>query len=187
MFKSKSHSHSLILLMMLGAPAALAGGKTGINVNARPISWDELQARCANPENFDIQRAPQSINIQCTDVHHEYVADAPGSVPLPESRLVTTAIFADKFYVNAEQKEVPVFTKGGSCFRFKEVEKSLTIEKPMSCAEVLGLKGSVDEYCVSLLDAIKGSNPKLAEVRDTGRVIDTCAGVGGDNVKGGPK
>ena len=165
------------------------GGKGGAGISAS-ISWDELKARCLHPEQFDVQRAPQNIKIQCSDSDFEYVPSAAGQISLAASRTVVTSILADKFHVMAGASDVPVIPKGGSCLRFKEVEKSLTIEKPMSCDEIVGLKSEPAEYCLAALDQAKGSNPKLLAVRDTGHVVDTCGSLiqnGGDNGKGDGK
>src|SRR5207245_2602610 len=114
--------------------------------NARTISWDEFKERCANPDKFagDIQREPRQIVIQCSDKQREFVAAAPGEVPLPAHREVVTQLFSDKFHVDAHPTEIELATKGGSCFRFKEVEKTITIEKQLSCDEILGWKGDAD-------------------------------------------
>ncbi|OFZ53795.1 MAG: hypothetical protein A2428_02665 [Bdellovibrionales bacterium RIFOXYC1_FULL_54_43] len=178
------------VVFMIAASGALAAdfaldGKPGQGGpdHSRPISWEELRERCAHPDQFDVQRAPQNIKIQCTDIRREWLASAPGEIPLPGSRNVITAVFADKFHVGASARDVPLFSKSGSCLRFKEVEKSLTIERPISCDEILGMKGTSDDFCLSALDAAKGANPKLIEIRDTGNMINTCRDAGQGNGK----
>jgi hypothetical protein len=150
----------------------------------KPISWEELKARCLHPEQFDVQRAPQNIKIQCTDTRLVWAASAPGEIPLPGQRRVTSGVFADKFFVNAEVRHVPVFSKSGSCLRFKEVEENLTVERAVSCDEILAIKGDLSDFCSSASDSAKAANPKLLEVRETGNGIDTC---GGPSVQHGGK
>jgi len=172
------------------AEFSVMGGKPGNGTpgNSQGISYAQFVEQCANPNGSAIQREPQNIKLQCTDIRSEWVAAAPGEVPLPGVRKVVTAIFSDKFHVGAVAREVPVFNKSGSCLRFKEVERTLTIERPLSCAEVLGMKGTPEDFCLSALDAAKGANPKLTDVRDTGNVINTCDGMnGGGNGKTGGK
>jgi hypothetical protein len=149
-------------------------GSSGPAASARAISLDEFRERCAHPDQFDVQKAPQNIRIQCGVSEHEYVTSTSGEVPLPDTRHVTTALVADKFFVNATAQDVAVAGKGGSCLRFKEVEKDLTIEKPLSCDDLLNMKGDLSDYCSSAIDLAKGSNPKLVQTKDTGKVIDTC-------------
>lgn len=160
-----------------------AGGKEGGGVPgaARSISFEEFKDRCANPDKYkgDVQRAPENIKVQCTDMVHEYVADQSGSVPLPGARSVVTALFSDKFNVAADTQVFAMEAKGGSCLRYKEVEKTLTVEKVLSCSEILGLKDGIDNYCAANLEHIKSANPKLLDVKDTGAVIDTCGGIRG--------
>jgi hypothetical protein len=160
------------------------GGKDGggqVQGAARSISYQEFKDRCANPDKYrgDVQRAPENIKVQCTDVTHEYVADQSGSVPLPGSRNVVTALFSDKFNVDADNKVYAMEAKGGSCLRYKEVEKSLTVEKALSCGEILSWKDDVDSFCQANLDSLKSANPKLIQVKDTGAVIDSCGGIRG--------
>lgn len=159
------------------------GGKDGNQTQGavRSISFDEFKDRCANPDKYkgDVQRAPENIKIQCTDISHEFVADESGSVPLPAQRNVVTALFSDKFNVDADSKVYAEDAKGGSCLRYKEVAKTLTVEKALSCAEILGWKDDIDTYCASNLNALKSANPKLIDVKETGAVIDTCSGIRG--------
>jgi hypothetical protein len=55
----------------------------------------------------------------------------------------------------------------------------VTVERPLNCDEITSMKGSIDDYCLAALDAQEGSNPKLTSAQDTGRVVDTCAGIAG--------
>ena len=66
--------------------------------------------------------------------------------------------------------------------RFKEVEQVLTIEKPLSCDEILNIKGDLGDYCEGATDLAKGVNPKLIDTHETGNAVDTCPGSSG---KGG--
>jgi hypothetical protein len=147
----------------------------------RSISIEEFKDRCANPDKYrgDVQRAPEHIKIQCTDTTHEYISDTSGEVPLPGSRSVITALFSDKFNVDANTKVYAMEAKGGRCLRYKEVAKTLTVEKELTCAAILGLKDGIDEYCASSLGSIKSANPKLIDVKDTGTVIDSCGSIRG--------
>lgn len=178
----------LNLAVALGASIALAEagkdagkdsgkeGKPGGGTQAA-ISWEEMKERCQHPRNFPAQVAPENIKVQCSDSVFEYVPSSSGEIPLAGSRTVLSAVLSDKYYVSAGAAAVAVNAKGGSCLRFKEVEKTVTIERPLSCDDVLNIKGDVAEYCVGTLDSVKGGNPKLLQVRDTGRLIDTCANV----------
>jgi hypothetical protein len=184
--------------LVLGSFSAFAdggkdgGGKDGnggVQSAPRSISYDEFKDRCLNPDKYkgDVQRAPENIKVQCTDISHQFVADESGSVPLPAQRSVVTALFSDKFTVDADTKVYAEDAAGGSCLRYKEVAKTLTVEKALSCAEILGMKDDIDSYCASNLAAIKSANPKLIDVKETGAVIDTCAGIRGGKDPGNGK
>ena len=179
---SKIHFVLASLTAMVSVAAFAGPTQTpGKNFN---ISWDEFTRRCANPDSFDNQREPRAITIQCTNTEHEFVADAPGAIDLAASRHVSTAVLSDKFTVSAMDKDYALGGKAaGSCQRYKEIEKTVTIQRgPLSCADVLAIKGDISDYCAAALDSAKSSNPKTIDVRDTGRVIDTC-GTNGPNKK----
>ena len=141
------------------------------------INWEDFKARCADPDSFDNQRAPKEIRLQCTSVEREFVPDAPGVLELDSGRQIVTTLLSDKFSVSASQNPLVTQPKTVSCLRYKEVEKSMTLERAMSCVEVLSMKGEPHEYCGSLLNHAKGSNPKLIDVRETGNSVDPCLSV----------
>jgi hypothetical protein len=180
-------------LVMAGALAGAGdGGKipappTAPKAPAQPISWQEFQARCANPASFDQQVAPANITIQCTDVTTEWVPENPGTIELPTSQVISAQITSDKWVVgdNGNYKTdgaSSATTKGASCLRYKEIADTLTTESTLSCSDILGLKGSIDDYCQGEVSSAKGLNSKLGSVVETGRVIDTCAGLSNSGV-----
>jgi len=141
----------------------------------RQISFEEFKARCANPDQFDVQRAPQNIRVQCAEQHREFVAAPAGEFPLPNERKISTAVLADKFFVSMEEKTVPLVAAHGSCLKFKETQQSLTIERTLNCEEILAIKNGLDEFCIPALDAAKAENPRLIQVQETGKIMDTCS------------
>lgn len=143
--------------------------------HAAAVAWDEFRERCAQPEKFDVQRAPQNIRVQCTDTRMNWVAAPASALTLPCERRVGGAVFSDKFYVANSERDFEVSAKAGSCHRFQEVEETISVERPVSCDEVLGVKGDVHDWCSSVLEGVRMSNPKAIERRDTNRVFDTCA------------
>jgi hypothetical protein len=168
----------LMTLAALSGGVVQAGGGDNVNPNTPSLSWDQFKDSCLHPEQFNNQVAPKDIKIQCTDVSREFLSSAPGQVPLPGNRRVIFAVYSNKYHVNAEQVEAPILNKGGSCLRFREVERTITVEKRLTCDDILGIKSSLAEFCASNLTLAKGANPKLIENHDTGRFIDTCGGSG---------
>ncbi len=146
-------------------------------VKSFEVSWEDFKARCADPDSFDNQRAPKEIRLQCTSVEREYVPDAPGYFEMQSGKQVLTSLLSDKFSVSSSQHPFVAEMKPLSCLRYKEVEKSMTIERPLTCAEVLGMKSDPAEFCASVLDHTKGSHPKLIDVRETGNLVDPCVSV----------
>ncbi len=189
----KKYFMMMVAVLAISAVSAMAddggdnknpndGGKDGSGLQARSISFAEFKDRCANPDKYrgDVQRAPENIKVQCTDVSRAFVADASGQMPLPSSRSVTTALFSDKFNVDADTKAYPSDAKSaaaGSCLRYKEVQNTVAVEKQLTCGEILSWKGDVEDFCAANLESLKSANPKLIDTRDTGAVIDTCGGA----------
>lgn len=167
---------AVTLVGLMGSVAAHAGNDDP--GQQYTISWDDFKYRCSDAKDKPLneQGKPLHIRVQCTNVEREFVPGAPGSVPLAASRQVVTNVLSDKFNVAAMGKDYPSNSKAtGSCLRYKEVERTIQIEKTMECAEILAIKGDINDYCMSNLDSMKGTSPKLIETRDTGVVRDTCA------------
>ena len=154
----------------------LSGSYAMAGEPAASLSWDLFKESCLHPEQFHHQTPPSNIKIQCTDIQREFLATSPGEVPLPGNRKIIYSVFSNKYNVNAEHREDPILNKVGSCLKFKEVERTITIERALSCEDVLGIKSDLGSYCASNLSLAKGASPKLVASRDTGRRIDTCAG-----------
>ncbi len=142
---------------------------------ASAVAWEEFKERCANPEKFDVQRAPQNIRVQCTDERLTWMAAPPSELTLPCERRVGSAVFADKFFVAQSNRDFEVSAKAGSCHRFQEYEERISVERPVSCEEILAVKGDVHDWCASVLDGVRVTQPKMVERRETNRIFDTCA------------
>jgi hypothetical protein len=181
------HAFVLGLPLILFASGALAqvpgkGGKGADQV----VEWEEFKDRCQNPMHYQEQVRPMNIIIQCTTRSTAWTEDAPGALLLPAHRLVTSAVFSHKFAVNARQEAVAAEPGTGSCTRFKEVEAMLTQEYAPSCDQILSnIKGTLTDFCAQALAGKDGQDGKggkpdpKVRLRDTGRVVDTCAAVTG--------
>lgn len=143
----------------------------------KQISFAEFKDRCANPEKYpDIQVAPQHTVFQCESDELDWVPEQPGTLPLPSSRVVQGAVISDKFAVAADSQDIDIPTKGGSCLRFKQVQRTIKLEVPLGCNDIQKYDSAV-EYCQTATDAAGGANPKLVTTKDSGLVLDTCAGA----------
>lgn len=175
-----------VMIFATSAVTVFAGEGKGDSVKpaaTQAISWDEFRARCQSPKDFDKQSEPENIQISCTDSGTEFVNDTPGVIPLASSRHITTAVYSSKWHVGgADAKDVAVQPKPGNCLRYKEVQLSMTIQRPATCSEILGFKGGIEDYCASALDEARAENPKMVSAHDTGRYIDTCSDVTITNV-----
>ncbi len=139
------------------------------------VAWEEFKERCATPEKFDVQRAPQNIRVQCVDERLTWMAAPPNELTLPLERRVGSAVFADKFQVAQSVRDFAIQAKAGSCHRFQEYEERIAVERPVSCDEILSVKGDVHDWCASVLDGVRSTQPKMVERRETNRIFDTCA------------
>jgi hypothetical protein len=163
--------------MIVGLSQAFAGPGDGQSMTT--LTWDQFKTQCSNPGSTATQATPQNIEVQCTNDQKEYVADSSGSVPLAASRIVTTALSSNKFQVESEAHSIAETASAGSCLRYKEVEESFSIQMSLTCSDILSIKGDISDYCANQTALVKGANPKIVNVRDTGAAIDTCNGQGG--------
>jgi len=178
----KSHLYVVAFAIFSLGFAAFANekGKPGSDMPtaaASAVTWAQFQAYCHSPKTGPVQATPENIRLRCTDYHREYINAAPAEFPLEETRRVQAHLISDKYFVHYEPTSVPTTGKAGTCARFKEVEKSFSIERVLTCNDILGMKSTPEEICLSALDRAKGGNPKLIQVQDTGRVIDTCGSL----------
>jgi hypothetical protein len=173
----------------LSVTSVFAGNKddNGPAKSTPSISFEEFKGRCQHPKDYDKQVAPENISISCTNVETDFIPDAPGTFAMMSTRRVTAGVFSNKWHVGGmEAKDVPVQQKSGSCLRFKEVERTLTEARQVSCDEIVAMKGDIQEYCTSVLESSKAQHPKLIDTKETGRMVDTCGGVTVTN-SGSPK
>ncbi len=155
-----------LALFFVGLGAAQAG--------TVDVTFEKFVAQCAEPEKSEVQRAPREIRVVCDNREVTWMAASPGEIPLPQSRAVSTSILSDKFRVAATSRAVPSVARAGTCHRFEEVVETYSLEMPMTCEDIVGLKVGVEELCAGALDEGKDRNVKAIQTVRTGRVIDTC-------------
>jgi hypothetical protein len=177
MKKTSQFAFALIAAALAG-PMAFAGQQDPGHQHT--ISWDDFKYRCSDSPDKPLneQGVPTHIKVICTNVEREFVADKAGAIPLDASRHVAAHVTSDKFDVSdAMERDYPVAAKGaGMCPRYKEVEHQLQVERDLSCADVLSIKGDVQDYCAANVDSMKGAVAKNIQTHDTGVVINTCGG-----------
>lgn len=165
---------------VLSVASAFAGNKDD-GSKAGPtqaISLEEFKNRCVHPHDYDQQVSPEKISIACTNVESEFVPQAPGNFNMLSTRQVTAGVFSSKWHVGGvDAKDVPVQQQSGSCLRYKEVVRTLTEARQVSCDEIVAMKGDLQDYCMSVLDSSKAQHPKMIDTKETGRLIDTCGGI----------
>ena len=176
-----------LALSALGAGAvAFAGDNPTVTHPIKGVTWQELQGRCADPNNWpDLQGViPSNIQIECGNIERTWVPAEVGTIPLTGDRQVAAAVSATKFTVASEIKSLDEAPAPGECPKFKEVVRTSHVVIPVDCGQVIGWKGSPVDFCQSLFDSGKGTGPKETVTQETGRTIDTCgAPISGGNPK----
>ena len=125
-----------------GGTAKITAGKDGIKLKARLARFHSRNSktvariRTSTKAMSRVLRRTSKSSARTSAMSTSRIES--GSVPLPAQRSVVTALFSDKFNVDADTKVYAEEAKGGSCLRYKEVAKTLTVEKALSCAEILG-------------------------------------------------
>lgn len=178
---------ALLISGLMMSPLAQAGmsyldADTGED---REISLEEMKDRCINSGKYTNQQAPQNIRVQCHDRQVYWLPATPGEMELDSFREVTSAVFANKYVTPVDQRSLPASSKKGTCYRFKEMELTLALERSLSCEQLTGMKTDLTSFCADVLDSVKGTNSKQVAVVETGNIIDTCGGGGIDLGKDG--
>ena len=91
-----------------GAGAAPAAGGNSEGGSTASITFAELKERCLHPDQFNTQRAPQKILVQCTERTLDYVPASAAQIPLQGARTVVTSVMTDKFHIAASAVDLPV-------------------------------------------------------------------------------
>ena len=170
------------LSFVVSAASAWAADERGnptSSPTAENISLEEFQAHCANPLQFPAQVPPSNITLHCRSLETQFVPEAPGVVATGVTRHIQAQISSNKWAVgnNQHAEGLPAAPKPETCPRFKEVETALAHDINLTCDDVIGIKGPLEEYCAAATDRERNSNPQQITKRDTGRVIDTCSGL----------
>lgn len=168
---------NLILTVALAISASAFAGDPTPAQPARALSWSDFKEACLHPTGFGNQNPQTNIMITCGDVRTTWVADASGELPLPGVRHIEMSVTSDKYQVLPESREVEGLVRAGSCSKFKEVTETFKApERAVTCADI-ATKGELIDFCKTEIENGKPKDPKLTTVVETGRVLDTCAGV----------
>ena len=159
-----------IALALVSAPA-FAGGSHG-------LSFSEIREACQNPGKFQNQIAPQNLQISCEERTSHWVPYVAREMKLPCSRVIIAGLTSDKYQVNPNQHAMGADDQAAQCPSFKEVVEITSFTKATSCDELLGWKGSEEDFCADILDRARKGNPKMVQINDTGRVIEFCTSQG---------
>jgi hypothetical protein len=165
---------ALVSTTVLGATAMAETG-AGQNAGLKQLSWQQLQSACQNPAAFQSQRQPAAIRLTCEDTQLVWEAEQTDQVEMDNSRRITASLSSDKYYIIRQDQSVPMSVSQTMCPRFREVQVTYTQSFSLSCQELQGFQGNMNDFCKGRLDtAIKG-NGQLATRTATGRVYDMCA------------
>lgn len=158
------------------------------------ISFAQLKAACTDPDRFHNQIAPKNIKVSCSDVQTKWVSTTPGTLKLPTSRQVTSAVTSDKYSVNPNTVHVTTSPQTVSCPKYKKISESIALTKSITCGDITQFPGSGTDYCVGLINALRAKNPAGIQRKDTGEEIDLCTASstgrgqrGQRGQRGGPK
>lgn len=150
------------------------GAQTG-GVPILNLSFDQFKQFCEAPEQFNRQRQPYSIQISCDNRATEWEMVDAGAVPLGRRRTILGALRSDKVCVSEQPFNVSVAPVTGSCPRFKEVLRTYSTARSITCDDVLQHKDEdLGQFCLGILDEEIAMNQQLVSEVDTGLVVDTC-------------
>jgi hypothetical protein len=161
-------------VIMSAAVASLVFGMSSAHAAPTSINFDDLKVACQNPARFHNQNAPKNIEISCQDSLSKYVPAAPGSVTLPVSRTVTTAMASDKYSMSATAADVKMPETIAACPKFTKIIENLSLTRQVSCEELLKFEGTATEFCLNQITELRAANPDAISVTATESVISLC-------------
>jgi len=156
---------ALVLSLVATSPAFAA---------THGIGYSDLRDACTNPAKFQNQLAPSNLQISCEEHVSRWLPYNTKAMPLPRSRWIISSLTSDKYTVAPTTSGMPVDQQSGACPSFKETMEVTTFTKATSCDEILGWKGTEQEFCADIVDRARQANPKMVVVKDTGRVVEFC-------------
>lgn len=154
---------------LLAAVSASAG--------VQPINWDQLVKACKSDSGLPNQQIkPTNIVVTCQDTRTSW-EQVQGSLSLPQSRSVQTAVQSSKYSVGTVSGNVPVGDQAGVCVDYKQVVLTATFSKSTTCDELLNpVNGNNGvEFCEKVMDQQFLTNPDSYEMRDSGRKANICS------------
>jgi len=154
-----------VLSLALGASAASAGSNVG---------WQDLKAACENPGRFHNQIAPKNIEISCEDTQTRYLPTKSGTVDLNVSRSVTSSVISDKYSVSPRTDAIAMANEVAACPQYRKVEETLTLNRAISCDEILAYVGSATDFCMGLASELRAANPDVVQVTEKEEYVSLC-------------
>ena len=162
-------------LTVLAYVLAMLLGSNFVYASNGELSYDEFLTSCQNPGAFGHQRPPQSIKVQCKNVLTGWEQIEAGSLSLDESRMLTSEIFSDKYHVSAVDFQIETPERRVTCPRLREIVQRVTVEKSLTCEQIIANQQGLKELCLAVIDEAIASNPELVQTTATGRVFNVCA------------
>lgn len=141
---------------------------------AKHVSWADLKAACESPERFHNQVAPQNIEISCQDTQTRYLPTASGTVDLPVNRWISSSVISDKYSVATHTDSIAMAKEIAACPQFRKVEETVTLNRGISCDEVLAYVGTATDFCMGLASELRASNPDAIRVVQKEEYVTLC-------------
>ena len=139
------------------------------------LTYEQFLSSCQNPGAFGHQRPPQSIKVDCKNILTGWEQIEAGSFSLPESRMVTSEIFSDKYHVSLVDYMVETPDRRVACPRMREVIQTVIVEKSITCEQILASPQALENLCLQVINESVASNPALVTTSTTGRVYNVCS------------
>jgi hypothetical protein len=133
---------------------------TGGAQAATNLSFEDLKVACQDPSRFHGQIAPKNIEISCQETQYRWAPDKAGTVSLGTERQITSAVVSDKYSVAPTTAEVNMADEVASCPQFVRVKEELSLNRALTCDEVVAFAGTGADFCANLLTEMRAANAK---------------------------
>lgn len=144
------------------------------SASAANVSWADLKAACEDPARFHNQNAPKNIEISCQDTQTRYLPTKSGAIDLDVDRHITSSVISDKYSVSPSTESIVMAKEIAACPQFRKVEETITVNRGITCDEVLAYVGTATDFCMGIATELRASNPDAIQVTEKEEYVSLC-------------
>ncbi len=145
------------------------------------VSWEQLKDSCVNFTNYGYQLPPSNVRVSCSNVEMNWEVAESTPQTMSTYRYITANVITDKNEVSTRDYHVENPDFSYRCPSYREVQKSIELERATSCTEITNFQGTLEDFCRAAIEDVLEGNPDAQDVTPTGNTHSGC--VSGANTQ----